>query len=347
MTHLPALLSLLLLTAATCRATTRYIDTADSTGIELHGLTSAPVPTIFHIDTEATEATIAALVTNHRASPSATGRYTDPSGHRHTVLRPGLQFVAINTRGDTLRFNISSTPLHSELASAESFTISATLGATEILTPIRVEAPESPFHSGQPATLVLTLSPTEATLTEEDDHTAVIWQSTDSLIPFPVTGIGFAPMPGAHLTLHRAAATTPRPLPSDFAPLDDTSHLASRFATTADPLEGFWALLDYSTDDTRLLKGGDYTFALLTYPGGYRLIYIDGATRNSSRWRPGAVKALLKARRMPGAYSAVWLDAEGISLDPDCAVQVDSPRLLTVQFPHTPATLRLHKIAAP
>ncbi len=59
------------------------------------------------------------------------------------------------------------------------------------------------------------------------------------------------------------------------------------------------------------------------------------------------LKATLRPAGVPGAFRATWLDAEGRSLDNDCAVQMESTRLLTVQFPHLISTLRMHKIKKP
>lgn len=317
---------------------------------------------LLNIDAPAhNELTMMTYVKNRRGGVNASGTYVDAAGKRRKSERPGMRFIMVNEVGDTLRIEVRSTPVENpEMLARESFTISWRLnagGVEESHAFVTEIADNSPFHNGSPAALSLQLNSLGCSgtlrITEGIAGRNTLWNSTDdisSLYQFltgpSVTAIGLEAMPGGEIDVVRLAiafdAEREDPL------LIDPEEIETILKTTSDPYAGYWRLTDFSTDDSMLLPGGEYVCAMIPSGGGrYKLLYLSGAQRNAARWLPGMLKATLRPAGVPGAFRATWLDAEGRSLDNDCAVQMESTRLLTVQFPHLISTLRMHKIKKP
>lgn len=299
-----------------------------------------------------TDVALGALVRNKRASIDATGSYTDRYGRRHTTVRPGVEFVLANSTGDTVRASIRSIPVYGhDTGRGERFGLSVSLGDSVIMSTETEEGTNSPFHIGHDAGLQLRLSINGLAVLEGTDQLSALLScdtppALHDFIMAGITGVGVAAMPGGKIDVSRLSVSTDGEPGEDMLTTLDLHALDARFSTSADHLEGYWAVLDYTADDTMLRSGGRYTVAMIgNGRGSYRLIYVNGAEVNASAWQPGRIKAMLHPASLPGAYRAVWYDAEGRELDPECAVQIDTPRVMTVQFPRLLSALRLHKIS--
>ena len=68
--------------------------------------------------------------------------------------------------------------------------------------------------------------------------------------------------------------------------------LDERFSHSTDAVEGYWSYFDRRTDDDRARIGGKYRLAIVGNgsPGGYDILYADGAVTGAGLWR----KAMLK-----------------------------------------------------
>ncbi len=313
------------------------------------------------------ELTVITQIINRKGGPSDTGTFRDPSGKRQIASRPGLTLLLVNEAADTMRIHVSSRPLPpNDLATREAFMASAELQGyplppeTEqpLLTPDRHPAGhDSPFHSGKPACITLRVNPEDRRsrlqLFEGDETPQLIWESgmTQELSDFlssQIREVGFGAMPGGELRLLRACISTFDAIDDELLTAHDADSVKTRLTTSRDPMEGYWELLDYTTDDTLLRSGGRYICALIADSrGGYKLIYLSGAERNDARWTFGRIKARMSPTRLPSAFRATWYDADGQSIDPDCEIRIDTPRILSVQFPHLGSTLRMHKIPPP
>lgn len=298
-----------------------------------------------------TDVALGALVRNKRASIDAIGSYTDRYGNRHAAARPGIEFVLANSTGDTLRASIRSMPVHGhDTGRGERFGLSVSIGDTVIMSAETEEGADSPFHIGHDAGLQLRISLNGLAVLEGTDKLSALLTcdtppSLHDFIMAGITGAGVAAMPGGKIEISRLSISTDGDPGEEILTTLDLQALNARFSTSADRLEGYWTVLDYTADDTMLRPGGRYTVAMVSNGrGSYRLIYVNGAEVNASAWKPGRIKAMLHPASLPGAYRAVWYDAEGRELDPECAVQIDTPRVMTVQFPRLLSTLRLHKV---
>ncbi|MGM9803592.1 MAG: hypothetical protein ACI308_05380 [Muribaculaceae bacterium] len=119
--------------------------------------------------------------------------------------------------------------------------------------------------------------------------------------------------------------------------------LNQRFEKEHDVNEGYWSYLDRDVDENRLRLGGRYTLALVANGNGYDIIYVKGASVNSSRWKPGMIKGKLTKTRFQGQYDLIWYDAECKPFITDVHATMTDGAVLTLHFPLYKSQLRLSK----
>lgn len=152
--------------------------------------------------------------------------------------------------------------------------------------------------------------------------------------------IGFFLNPASAVEFSEIRITT-----SDFHSRDsadiDIEYLDEYFLMSHDFIEGYWQVLDRSLEESLLRPGGDYRLAAVRHEDGYKLLYIDGARINSSKWEAGMVKARLLPAGIPGIWNVEWYDAMFQSLHKDIKAQTDDNGVLTIQFPYQSSQIRL------
>lgn len=117
-------------------------------------------------------------------------------------------------------------------------------------------------------------------------------------------------------------------------------------SSNADGLEGVYSLLDYDFDDTYARIGGNYRVAVLpsVESGSFDVIYLDGATVNTSVWNEGMKKGLLKPTPFANIFDVEWNDAEGSLMNRDINAEYDPlAKTITIKFPYQNSTLRFRK----
>lgn len=143
------------------------------------------------------------------------------------------------------------------------------------------------------------------------------------------------------------AAETPD-TDEDYFTLHTAESIRARLASSSDPLEGYWQLLDYTVNDSMLQPGGHYVLAMVSTIGGaYKLLYLSGAEKNPGGWKPGDVKGILTPSPSAGTFSLKWIDAAHTPLPGEGTLQKETGRLLQVSFPWLQSSLRLIKIPSP
>lgn len=156
--------------------------------------------------------------------------------------------------------------------------------------------------------------------------------------------------PGGHVALDHVAveAGVSGMALSDgpFSHFSDPDVRTSYFSRSTDKMEGVWQIFDRALDDSRLRQGGEYTVAVVASTSGYELIYLDGAVKNASAWRPGMTKGSLVKTRFPGVFNLSWLDPAGVPLRGEAKAQFSGDGMLTLQFVEHESQLRLRKIPA-
>lgn len=106
--------------------------------------------------------------------------------------------------------------------------------------------------------------------------------------------------------------------------------------------EGIYRYLDRNTDPTVSRLGGNYCVALVAAPGGgYDIIYISGATINSSAWHAGMLKGRLKPTVFQNHYDLVWYDSLCEPISNECYADISQNAILELQFPTLKASMRL------
>lgn len=135
---------------------------------------------------------------------------------------------------------------------------------------------------------------------------------------------------------------TPLPIPLN-TPRTTIAQLDSIFASSIDPIEGYWTYLDRATDDRRARLGGTYRIAIVRDGYDYNLFYISGATVNPGSWQPGMLKARLRATAFVNQFDATWYDSQLSPLDREVHARFDGSSLLTIDFPLLQSQLRFSK----
>lgn len=116
------------------------------------------------------------------------------------------------------------------------------------------------------------------------------------------------------------------------------------FASSVDPLEGYWAYLDRENDSKVMKPGGFYTIAVVAAgSGNYDLIYVDGATVNSGLWSTGMRKGRLVDTRFVNHYDLVWVDAVFDTMSRDVSASVEQGAVLILSFPVYRSQMRFVK----
>lgn len=130
---------------------------------------------------------------------------------------------------------------------------------------------------------------------------------------------------------------------NDLATAWTAETLDSHFATSSDPIEGYWDYLDRSLDESSLRLGGRYRIALVKTTSGYDILYIDGAATDAHLWQPFMLKGTLTPTRFLGSYELLWYDSEKKPFDCDVHASIDDALILTLHFPLATSQLRFAK----
>lgn len=120
--------------------------------------------------------------------------------------------------------------------------------------------------------------------------------------------------------------------------------LASRFASSADPAEGFYAYLDRENDPSRGVVGGRYRLALVSDgTGGYDIIYCSGAVANGAAWSAGMIKGRMRPTIFADTYTLEWNDSLLEPVTGDMSARIEQGAVLKFDFPLYKLSFRLAK----
>ncbi len=122
--------------------------------------------------------------------------------------------------------------------------------------------------------------------------------------------------------------------------------LASHFASSTDPVEGFWRFLDRDNDPEWAIPGGYYDLAVVKNADGaaYDIIYIGGAEVAAINWRPGMLKGSLAPTIFADHYKLTWTDSRFLSDYSEATADLSlSNTVLTLNFPLYRSQLRFSR----
>ena len=158
----------------------------------------------------------------------------------------------------------------------------------------------------------------------------------------PLTGFGFLAGWGDKLLVKDIRVTYEESLSDSLFEMDA---LADFINSSEDSLEGYWTIFDRELEESLLKLGGTYNLACIKDGERYKLLYLGGASVNSSQWKPGDIKAYLTASPFPGIYDVEWIDAMKQPLSKDIKAQLGEGNTLLIQFPYQSSKMRLRKIS--
>lgn len=122
--------------------------------------------------------------------------------------------------------------------------------------------------------------------------------------------------------------------------LFDASSLAMRLDGSRPPA-GYYRYLDSDVEESYAGLGGRYSLALVpAADGGFDIVFVAGAERNSSGWSTGMLKGHMKPTIFQNHYDLTWYDAEKRTLSGECSATLDQNALLTLSFPILKSQLR-------
>ena len=272
-------------------------------------------------------------------------------GKEKSVQSPGWSIVAIGVRGDTLRFRFKP---EESMAAGDGISSSRTLRLTTEYIP-----PKSSSNRPIARTILtnkldaytgwnslrLDLDNNNSTLSGGVHSRHVILTGENPLSQ--VAHIGFEVAPGGRIALDHLSLESPdkQSLTSIVDTPGELARLCRQTAESQDEMEGDWVVYDRSLDESHLRSGGEYRLLAVATPGGYQLLYLDGARVCADKWKAGDRKAELRKGDIPGVWNVIWYDAEGQPLSRDIRAQYDSSTsLLTITFPYFSSQLRLYPV---
>lgn len=189
----------------------------------------------------------------------------------------------------------------------------------------------------------------------DDGHTewsvgavAVAATGTFTMASAPAPGSFKLFAKGSDIKINSLKATdldrTPRALQTSF---NSVSHFPRNLSDAASP-EGIWQFLDRDNDPKWALPGGRYTLGIRNgeTPGEWLIVYLDGASANGARWKPGMLKGRLFKLPFASHYNLHWVDSSFQTLDEtdECSATLnDDGSILTLSFPLDRATMRFYR----
>ncbi len=260
--------------------------------------------------------------------------FEDEQGRRHSVSHPGWGIWFAGEDRDTVNLFFNT---------ADDVRDAFANPSLEITTVPYIADPKS-IDSGldfftDPNSFQIDFSPTGFMLNGGNREHRPLLGPVD--LDFEIASAGFAVEPGGaieidHIVMKVAGS-------SDIPAYEDIIGLMERLRQSADPHEGVWEEFDRMIDESKLRSGGRYRLAIAERPGGYDIIYLSGAVKNSGEWEEGALKGKLESTSFKGIYSLTWLDSEGKPLPGEGKAQFDSD-MLTMNFPYLDSQIRLRRV---
>lgn len=275
------------------------------------------------------------ILRNNHNSPRKV--YKTARGDKKGYRSPGWGIVFSGEGEDEIlavTFRISEETMQLEPQVCTKMTVSKPDSADFCLT-----LPSSLFPTRSPAILSCNIAGGVAAISGGDDSRKRLWSGE---LPFEVRSIGLMAEPGSDIELlHSSLIATP-PEFIKAGKWSDPYYLDAELSRSADPMLGYWALLDASYEASNTQIGGDYLLAAVAEAGGYTLLYLSGS--RSEEWEPGMPKAFLTATSIPGVYNVEWRAAHGGKASEPVKAQIDNG-ILTFHFPSSNATLRFVAVA--
>lgn len=314
---------------------------ATALGIELDNRSDTLLSEMWRLETPSEAFDVTLRVTDRRSHPQKGYAYTDAQGSRHSVRQPGWTLLAIGG-GDTVAISVRAREGDFDGVSTRQLVV---LTANSSRKGLLAEKSEADGLDANGAANAYRLR------RDGDGWTLYGGRREEKrLLGFrcaapPTEAAGVAAAPGGSI-LATDISLGSEALPTA-APVYTREELTAAAEESGDPAVGYWMPFDRSLEEDLLRMGGDYTLALMPREeGGYDIIYVAGAAVNAPLWREGMKKGELLPTPFTGVYDTRWTDASGRVLERDIKTQMESPSMLSIQFPYQNSVLRLRKVDA-
>lgn len=162
--------------------------------------------------------------------------------------------------------------------------------------------------------------------------------------PAGVVQVGYLTGPGSRVAIERAVLTIENENQIATTTLWTIDALEEHFASSADPVEGYWKYLDRDMEEKWLRLGGRYTLAVVRADDGYDLLYIKGAQVKKSLWQPCMFKGHISKTIFSGNYDLNWIDATMEPIGEDAYATIENGVILTINFPIYKSQVRFAKV---
>jgi len=156
--------------------------------------------------------------------------------------------------------------------------------------------------------------------------------------------VGYLVGAGSRVAVERAVLTIENDNQVSTATLWTLDALDQHFASSEDPIEGYWKYLDRDMEEKWLRLGGRYTLAVVRADDGYDILYINGAQVKKSQWQPCMLKGHITKTIFSGNYDMTWIDATMEAIDEDAYATIENGVILTLNFPVYKSQVRFAKV---
>lgn len=158
------------------------------------------------------------------------------------------------------------------------------------------------------------------------------------------TSLSFHAPSGSDVVIHslNICYTPTNPIMHITPWINNIDSLEDRIKRSANPMEGWYSIMDRDMDESLLRLGGNYRIAIVKNEDGYDIIYVSGARVNRRLWQAGMKKGELRSTSISDRFHLIWCDADALAMGNDLyATIVDG--LLTLYFPYQSSQIRFVK----
>lgn len=147
------------------------------------------------------------------------------------------------------------------------------------------------------------------------------------------------------LRIHRIATDVVCRQSHDDKPLfSGLSQLHDYLSVSSDSIEGYWEYLDRDINAPAIQLGGFYRVAVVRHNDAYFMLYLGGADKHSSLWKPLDVKAVLRPTVFLNNFDVSWIDSRRSDiLSVDVSASVTDGAILTLSFPLLKSSVRFRR----
>lgn len=312
-------------------------------GIHIDNSSSGNIVDYYNFETASHGFTLSFRAANLNAHPSKQFTYYTPDGKKSRRKNPEWHFFAL-AGNDTIMLTVKSEEKTDAFTSFQAVSVAASLASDNSIIASTTVADNIDCFSGINL-WKLTLSDNALRIDAGNSRLHTIIDAPIQSGPF--SGFGFAAGPAACLEVTNITASTHSSKISPQTPWSNLGHLQDYLNESKDEMEGYWTVFDRTLEESLLLLGGDYQFAIVRDEDRYLIIYLSGARVNACLWKAGMIKGVLTPGPFPGIYSVDWTDSEGLKMNHDIKAQAGEGGTLSIQFPYQSSVIRLRRIAKP